>query len=146
MSSTVKEVVSVKALSRYGFQIGDDTYVNWSKGTKQTDKDKIVPGSAWEMELFISDKGAKYLNNVGAQVGSHSAPPVVSFPTGSLSKPTVTTVNNGGRDFDKEARGKTFCAYLSAILSNPSTNVKDIAELFPIVDACVARTFDGGGK
>lgn len=50
------------------------------------------------------------------------------------------------RDFDKEARGKTFCMYLAALLSNPSFTpafMEDeaLASTFDMVEKAVNRTF-----
>lgn len=50
------------------------------------------------------------------------------------------------RDFDKEARGKTFCQYLASLFSNPSftpafMNDQALEETFALVEKAVKRTF-----
>lgn len=50
-----------------------------------------------------------------------------------------------GRDFDKEARGKTFCSYLTALLGNPgvvNTLGVDLEKLFDIAQNATDRTFE----
>jgi len=143
MSSTVKEVVQIKALSRYGFQAEDGRYVNWSKGTKQADKDKVVPGATFEMELFISDKGAHYVNSVGSQVGTSVAPPVAatSKPTASAVKTYLGNPGVASRDFDKEARGKTRCSLVVGLLSNAALDLSKVEEHLPMLDRLVGYVF-----
>jgi len=142
MATTVNEVVQIKQLTKYGFQLEDGSYVNWSKNLKDTDKLKVVPGASLEIELYISDKGSKYANSIGAQVGEVKAPP----KTEMKEKPGVATYQKvsaalAPRDFDKEARGKTRCALLEALWSNPSTDTSNKEDVFKLVEAGVAFVF-----
>lgn len=138
MATTVNEVVHVKELSRYGFRTPDGKPVNWSTKLSEEEKGKVVPGASYEMTLYISDKGARYANTVGKQVGEVVAPPkvdkaVVESPRKQLDvKP---------RDFDKEARGKTRCALLEAVLSNSAVNFDEIEKHLPMIDKLVAYVF-----
>lgn len=144
MATTVKEVVKVKALSRYGFQIEDGSYVNWGKFVKEEDKGKVVPGGSYEMELYISDKGSKNVNKVGEQVGTIPVPSEATRVAQSAvtyepkARPAASPV---GRDFDKEARGKTRCALLEALLSNAAVDTTDMFKLFAVVDQGVSYVF-----
>lgn len=49
---------------------------------------------------------------------------------------------SGGRDLDKEARGKTLCQYVAAQLSNPSVDVSDTTSLFERAVDLMKRTFE----
>lgn len=135
--TTVNEVVQVAELSRYGFKTAKGVYVNWSKGTKQADKDKVVPGAVFEMELYVSDKGAHYVNSVGKQMDDvpGAVPSVITPKLSQTHPPTV------GRDFDKEARGKTRCALLQGLLANSALDLATIDQHFPMIERAVAFVF-----
>lgn len=47
-----------------------------------------------------------------------------------------------GRDFDKEARGKTLCQYIQAQLSNPSVDVNDTDAILERAKMLVEKTFE----
>lgn len=47
-----------------------------------------------------------------------------------------------GRDFDKEAKGKTLCQYIQAQLANPSIDLNDLDGIFARAQELRNRTFD----
>lgn len=159
MSTTVQEVIRIKALSKYGVQVEDGSYVNYGKFIKDEEKNKVVPGMAFEAELFVSDKGTKYINKLGRQVGEMTTPPPTGQVLPKVLKPhtakssldgNVKPEINGGtykaRDFDAEARGKTRCAGFEAGLSSPFTATlatadEVIAFAQTVSDACVRHVF-----
>lgn len=141
MVSPIMELIKVEKLSQYGFFDQNGQGYSWGRFLKDEDKNKVVPGASYEMVIYIGPKGGKSINKVGRQVEQGDAPPVVaSAPT--VEQPKVARqAPVVGRDFDKEARGKTFCQYMAAVLSNPSVNFETVEELFQMIDKCVARTF-----
>ncbi len=173
MATKVSEVVRVKALSKYGFQSEDGSYVNWGKFVKDADKARVVPGAAFEMEIYIGDKGGKSVNSIGKQVGEDTAPPTLTGavlrstqkpeewapPHGSVTqnqtRPRVPSVLvdadpvfqpnakvSVARDFQKEARGKTFCQYMSSVLSNSAVDIENVEKFIPLIERLVKATFE----
>ena len=71
--NTTTVTLQVDALSQYGFKTGSE-YVNWSKNLKDAEKGKVVPGGSYEMVIFTSGSGKRYVNSVlsskGAIVGA----------------------------------------------------------------------------
>jgi len=63
MASTIKEVVTVASLGKWGPKVGEVFY-SWSKKIKEADKGKVVPGGTYNMELYIADSGKRYINSV----------------------------------------------------------------------------------
>lgn len=115
-----KEAVHVEGLSKFGFK-ANGVYYNWSGKLDEDAKGKVVPGGTYDMTIYVSDGGKKYVNAVlGA--GKPTAAPATRA---DISKPSpvdigpVAVSTYTGRDFDKEARGKTKCAVFCAALQSP---------------------------
>lgn len=49
----------------------------------------------------------------------------------------------GGRDFDKEAKGKTKCALMEALLSNPNHVDTPVSDLIVRADEALKYVFEG---
>lgn len=137
MATKVSEVVAVKALSKYGFQLTDGSYVNWGKFVKDEDKSRVVPGASYEVEMYISDKGSKSANSIGRQVGVTADVPAVRATAPHAASQVVVKA----RDFDAEARGKTRCALLQGLLANPSLDLAQIEKELPMIDILVSFVF-----
>lgn len=94
MATTQLEKVSVKALSKFGFQDSKGEYVNWSKFVKDEDKINVVPGRTFNMELYISDSGKKYVNKVLQMVETADVPaPIKMVKSNSKVAPLVTVAD-----------------------------------------------------
>jgi len=93
------------------------------------------------MELYVSDKGAHYVNSIGKQVSAGEAPPVTETKMVHTKTAVTNAVVSGGRDFDKEARGKTRCALLQGFLANPSLDLSNVKEALPMIDLLVGYVF-----
>ena len=63
MATTVKEVVTVDELSKFGFK-SEGVYYNWSKKCPDDQKASVVPGRKFEMEIYVADSGKKYCNKI----------------------------------------------------------------------------------
>jgi hypothetical protein len=81
MASTIKEVVTVASLGKWGPRVGDE-YYSWSKNIKEADKGRVVPGGTYEMDLYIADSGKRYINAVtvgpNLTVGVAAVPAIVA--------------------------------------------------------------------
>ena len=103
----------------------------FAKGKKtEVEKGSVVNLTLTEWE----SNGKKGFNIVDVGLSKESlAPEKVKEPS--------KVIPNTGRDFDKEARGKTRSQLLSALLSNPSTDTSDLNKLFEIVNKSVCFVF-----
>lgn len=88
MASTVKEMVKVDALSKFGFKSGAE-YLNWSKNIKDSEKGKVVPGGTFEMELYVADSGKKYVNSVATSATASAAAPKPAVKVEVKAAPTA---------------------------------------------------------
>jgi hypothetical protein len=112
---------------------------NFKKGV---DHSGLSVGDYVELTLAPWEfKGKKGLNVVEFKKIVNPAPETAPAKAAPTEEKKARTTSSGSRDFDKEARGKTFCAYLSAMLSNPNVPQDDLDKLFVAVDKCVERTF-----
>ncbi len=73
MATSVKEKVNVEQLSKYGFKAGGE-YYNWSKNITEEHKGKVVPGAAFDMDIYVADSGKKYVNAVNGMLEAGSVP------------------------------------------------------------------------
>lgn len=76
MASTTVAKLVVTKLTKYGFQVADGSYVNYSKKFPEAEKTQIVPGFSFDGELYIADSGTQYLNKVLGGSATASAPAV----------------------------------------------------------------------
>jgi len=89
---TVKDMVTVKSLTKYGFQTSTGEYINWSKQLLESEKGCIVPNSVYEVELYVSESGKRYLNhvlNTSSVIKITEKPKVLNMATeiGNFDKP-----------------------------------------------------------
>ena len=114
------EIITIETVTKYGGRVAGKNY-NLSK--KYTGP-ALEVGKTYEAEIFTSVNGAKYINNAketaSQVVTKTSEVPVVTTASSSKvtfeSTPIRTVV---GRDFDKEARGKTLFGLYSALIQSP---------------------------
>ena len=64
MASTVKEIIKVQELTKYGVKVNDE-YYNWSKQCK--DQGSVVPGGEYDVTVYVADSGKKYINSVDSK-------------------------------------------------------------------------------
>jgi hypothetical protein len=81
MATTVKELVKVDELSKFGFKVGQE-YVNYSKQLSESDKAKVVPGVSFEAEMYVADSGKRYLNKVLTTVATNKPIETKPLPVG----------------------------------------------------------------
>jgi len=87
MANTVKEVIKVEELSKFGFKVGQE-YVNFSKQISEADKAKVVPGVSFEAELYVADSGKRYLNKVLNLVSQSTTPINIQYNISKTVKAT----------------------------------------------------------
>jgi len=75
MSNTINEVVTVDALSKFGFKSGS-VYYNWSQKIADDQKGKVVPGATFDLVVYVADSGKKYVNEVKSLVEAGKVPAV----------------------------------------------------------------------
>ena len=73
MNSNVIVKVKVEKLTKFGYADGEG-YVSYSKNLTDHDKALIVPGAAFEAEIYTAPSGARYLNKVVARSAAVVAP------------------------------------------------------------------------
>lgn len=140
---TVEEVVQGK----FGEQVKyNGQYYSYGKFYKGS---KLKAGKSYTLDLFVSEKGNRYINKVISNGDGEvkkspkrgrkpkvTAETYTSVTGTNIVTPTVVKI----RDFDAEARGKTRCALMEATLQSPllplmvtnphdSDEVKRVAEL-----------------
>lgn len=122
------ETIVVSKVNKYGVRVGDKQY-NYSK---KYDGPQLEVGQAIDAEIYTSDTGAKYINKV-VEVKTEKVKPVeqkaAPSVTVSSSKPVTLPVASG-RDFDKEARGKTLFGLIAALVQSPYLINSDDDEVF----------------
>lgn len=152
----MKETLKVDSLSMYGFKVGTE-YVNWSKKITDADKAKVVPGVTLEADLFVSDSGKKYLNAVLKTLDLGATTPTAAkftptekkaYAPKTVAKAVAATV---GRDFDKEARGKSRFGFFTAAVQSPFVATMNSQEEVinfakAVADAGMADLFPDGVK
>ncbi len=128
MEKKINGVVEAVGTQYNGSVKVNGEWFNNKKGVKNPAK----VGDTVTLTLSEYDfKGKKGFNITGVEV-SGNAPQVADAPLQAKSV---------GRDFDKEAKGKTACALLAALYANPSVNVEDLDGVFSKVDAGVKFIF-----
>ena len=133
MESTL--VVAENVEGKFGPQVKDTNGEYYSFGKFYKGSKTFAQGSQLKVELYVSEKNNKYINKVlesikqepkAASLEPLSKPivkrgrPSKSNGNGSLVSTvsnTVKTPEYKPRDYDKEARGKTRCAAMTAVLS-----------------------------
>lgn len=80
MANTQVEKIKVKGFSKFGFQLENGEYINFSKTIKDADKGRIVPGGEFEVEMYRADSGKGYVNKVlgSSTVAAPVVPPLVA--------------------------------------------------------------------
>jgi len=106
MAQTVKEVVKVDSLGKWGPKVGSEFY-SWSKNIKDADKGRVVPGGTYDMELYIADSGKRYINSVASSValtGVLPMPPIVApiFANTPVAKSFVPKVAKKSDEMSKD--------------------------------------------
>lgn len=150
------ETITVEKVNQYGVHVGGKQY-NYSKNYSGQ---KLVAGQTVTASIYTSATGAKYINQVCdnpvvLEVAARGLPfeaPPAPIKRAYKSKVSLTPPERAasvlpmGRDFDKENRGKTRCALLEALYSNPNVvtdlgkmNVEDI---YKVVEDGVNFVFD----
>lgn len=90
MATTAKESIKVKQLTKFGFQLENGEYINFSKTLKDGDKGRIIPGGAFDVMMYRADSGKGYLNSViAAATPSASTPLVAVAPKVAEVKETI---------------------------------------------------------
>lgn len=148
-----KNLVHIVVEAKSSFGVKDKITGNWFNPRKDLAKDilpKLIIGAEYDVDMEeTKDKDKKTYSNIVSVAPVTGAPVIVApvfakTPTAkplaenkvAISAPAKTQYV--GRDFDKEARGKTMCALLEAGLQSPriamfSTN----KEIFEFLDAVV---------
>jgi len=86
--------ITVKALSRYGFQSITGEWLNWDKEIPESQKGLVVPGATLMMEVFQNESGKRYVKAVGektepvAEVIKPFTPPVAKAVTPETNQKT----------------------------------------------------------
>ena len=63
MAQTIKEVITVEGKTQYGLRVGGKNYyISKNLETAGTTKDSFLVGSTYSCDIYVSDKGAKYIN------------------------------------------------------------------------------------
>ncbi len=101
MASTMKELIKVSKLTKFGFQVNDE-YVNFSKQLPEADKTRVVPGAEFDAELYVADSGKRYLNKILSSIPSASSPSAV--PTGVVA-PDAERAKKFTPKFQKKEEG-----------------------------------------
>lgn len=69
MANTTLVHLKVKSLSKYGFFTAESTKgYNYSPKLSEADKARIVPGFEFDGDVYVSEKGAQYLNKIVGEV------------------------------------------------------------------------------
>lgn len=63
MANSTAVKMTIEALTKYGFK-ANGAYVNWGKLCPEADKGKVVPGGAYEFEVFTAESGKQYVNKL----------------------------------------------------------------------------------
>lgn len=131
MSNTAVIEVKEAVEGKFGPQVKttDGQYLSFSKYFKG---DTDLPPGQYEVELYISDKGNRYINAV-ISAATSGAPPAAPAKRGRKAATKVTdkvavaapAPSAGGRDFDREAFGKIKSLFLQAIMPVLITNPND---------------------
>jgi hypothetical protein len=112
MATTVKEVVTVSELvkGKFGAQIkaGKD-YYSFSKNYKDG---ALEAGTTYEMEVYVSDKGYKYINRAHS-VGRSVTPDKTTAPKETPERATEKAV-------DLKTRQIMHQGVYQAVVSNPA--------------------------
>src|ERR1700749_4208529 len=125
-------VVKESVKGKFGPQIKDaEGYLSFSKLYKGVVD--FPAGTVLDAELFVSDKGKRYINS--AKIAD------VKTPVADAKAETAKPVKTEGRNFDAENRGKTRCALLAGLLSNPSVNVNDVEATKKLISDYVGFVF-----
>lgn len=105
MATTVKETIKVKQLSKYGVQLENGDYVNWSKQINESEKGKVVPGGTYDVEMYRADSGKGYINSVVAN--GNVSPAIVApiFKDTPVVKPMKACVHTL-TEFSKKLSGE----------------------------------------
>lgn len=119
-------------------KVGDKFY-NFPKKYSGTKDLKV--GQMVTIELKQWEFQGKSGWNIGS-VDVVASPAEESLPISKVEEPKAALVAPKGRDFDKEARGKTLCQYIQAQLSNPSVDVNDMDAILERAKALVEKTFE----
>ncbi len=160
MSDNVKETITVTLVAKYGPKVGDVWY-NLSPKSNLT-PDKFVKGNTYDVLVYTSKTGKKYINQIVGEdrVDSKALLESKEYQQGvsdvinqAVRTPEpVKTSKFSGRDFDAEARGKVACASYAAALSSPALamyalNKEDYLKLVEeVTEKMIKKVFEQQGK
>lgn len=115
MSNNVVVKVQVEALSKFGYKDAEG-YVSYSKNCTDHDKALVVPGAAFEAEIYTAPSGARYLNKIVARSAHVEAPKATAtVPAATLNKLPVSPDTERAKKFTPkyEKKADTTSAGLS---------------------------------
>ena len=128
---SIRAIVEAKGEKFNGSVKLDGKWFSFKKGV---DHSTVVVGKEYEFKLEDWESNGKSGKNIAE---------VLPVATKTAKKETVAEapVKSVGRDFDKEARGKTLCQYIQAQLSNPSLDIYDTEGIIERARRLVEETF-----
>jgi hypothetical protein len=139
MASTTVEKVKVVSLTKFGFMDENNKAVYTSKTKDAASKAAVVPGRELEVELYIADSGARYLNKVVSQpqVIGAQVEPVVQKVTESVTKSTpkatatvsevMTRADWDNKDLRISRQGAVQTGFKVAATIAPAPKLKEVA-------------------
>ena len=133
MSKVTGVVEAIGQKFNGSLKIGDK-WLNLKKGVKNTANvgDMVtLTLEPWEFK----GKTGESITGIDVLAGAPAPAPTI------VKESKAAAPSYSGRDFDKEAHGKTRHGILCALLSNPSVDAMNPEKLFPIVDKCVEYVF-----
>lgn len=87
MATVTQETIVVEKVNQYGVRAGGNKQYN--KSQKYTGPE-LEAGKAYEAEVYVSDKGAKYINSAKQTEGSVSIVPSVAINATNATIPSVS--------------------------------------------------------
>ena len=121
---TATETITVNSLNKFGVRVGNKQY-NFSKNLVNKD---LKEGNTYEVEVFTSANGAKYINSASSALAAKEPIQMPSNLPGVATLVEVQKKLNGHRDYDAEARGKVACAAYTAALV-PAVSISTVDNL-----------------
>lgn len=120
MSSVTMVEMVVEELSKFGFK-ANGRYVNYSKKFEEADKAKVVPGAAFDAEVFVADSGKEYLNKIIKMLNTKT----------TVEVPVVVDTERAIRNTPKEAFKPKYAKKdtPSASMSKEEWQAKDRSQL-----------------
>jgi hypothetical protein len=104
----MSENITVDRVGPYGIMVGQE----WLGLEKSLTPQMFVKGVTYEIEVTKSAKGKRFIQK--------AIPVQLEVKPEAKGNAVVVKPSVAGRDFQGEAEGKTRCALLEALLSNPA--------------------------